>query len=159
AQLAHALSHPVLHKAVAAEGGRKRWAEAGKHAHDHGLGLAILSVAPCGPVPRAGQALGLLVGRPGAAQGGSAPRALDQRRPQIPAASVDQPGAGCFGPGRQSRLHLEEAMTAPRIHVLLPVHNRKVTTEKFVRCLKAQAGADWHLVLIDDGSADGTAEM
>jgi len=50
-------------------------------------------------------------------------------------------------------------MTGPRIHVLLPVHNRKATTEKFVACLKAQAGADWHLVLIDDGSTDGTEEM
>jgi GT2 family glycosyltransferase len=50
-------------------------------------------------------------------------------------------------------------MSAPRIHILLPVHNRKATTEKFVHCLRAQTGADWHLVLIDDGSRDGTADM
>jgi GT2 family glycosyltransferase len=50
-------------------------------------------------------------------------------------------------------------MTGPRVHILLPVHNRKATTEKFMRCLTAQVGADWHLVLIDDGSKDGTSDM
>jgi GT2 family glycosyltransferase len=50
-------------------------------------------------------------------------------------------------------------MTSPRIHVLLPVHNRRATTEKFIRCLKRQTWPAWHLVLIDDGSTDGTEEM
>jgi GT2 family glycosyltransferase len=50
-------------------------------------------------------------------------------------------------------------MIGPRVHILLPVHNRKATTEKFMRCLKAQVGADWHLILIDDGSKDGTSDM
>ena len=50
-------------------------------------------------------------------------------------------------------------MTGRRIHILLPVHNRKATTEKFMHCLKAQVGVDWQLVLIDDGSQDGTADM
>lgn len=47
----------------------------------------------------------------------------------------------------------------PRIHVLLPVHNRKITTERFVRRLLAQTYANWHLLLIDDGSTDGTEAM
>lgn len=47
----------------------------------------------------------------------------------------------------------------PKIHVLLPVHNRKVTTERFVSFLTAQVYSNWHLVLIDDGSRDGTAAM
>ncbi len=48
---------------------------------------------------------------------------------------------------------------APRILVMLPVHNRKATTELFVRCLLAQRYPNWHLLLMDDGSTDGTAEM
>lgn len=47
----------------------------------------------------------------------------------------------------------------PRVLVILPVHNRRATTELFVRCLLAQAYTNWHLLLIDDGSTDGTAEM
>lgn len=45
------------------------------------------------------------------------------------------------------------------IYVLVPVHNRRELTERFVRCLVAQTDQDFHLVLVDDGSADGTAEM
>lgn len=47
----------------------------------------------------------------------------------------------------------------PRIQILLPVHNRRATTERFIRCLTAQTYPHWHLVLIDDGSRDGTVEM
>ena len=42
------------------------------------------------------------------------------------------------------------------VHVLLPVHNRREVTLKFVRCLKAQTYPAIHLILIDDGSTDGT---
>jgi len=45
------------------------------------------------------------------------------------------------------------------IYILLPVHNRCAVTRRFVECLKAQTFQDFHLVLIDDGSNDGTAEM
>jgi GT2 family glycosyltransferase len=43
------------------------------------------------------------------------------------------------------------------IHVLLPVHNRRATSEVFARAL-ARQGVEFHLLLIDDGSTDGTAE-
>ena len=46
-----------------------------------------------------------------------------------------------------------------KIYILLPVHNRKAYTRGFVECLKAQTFTDYHLVLIDDGSTDGTEEM
>lgn len=46
-----------------------------------------------------------------------------------------------------------------RIHVLLPVHNRKEITRRFVECLRAQTYSNFHLILIDDGSTDATAEM
>lgn len=46
-----------------------------------------------------------------------------------------------------------------KIYILLPVHNRKEITRGFVECLKAQTYSNYQLVLIDDGSSDGTAEM
>ena len=49
--------------------------------------------------------------------------------------------------------------SGPRVYVVAPVHNRRETTQKFIQCLLAQAYADWHLLLVDDGSQDGTAEM
>jgi len=45
------------------------------------------------------------------------------------------------------------------IYIILPVHNRKETTEKFIKSLISQVYKDFKLVLIDDGSTDGTAEM
>ncbi|MBF0216057.1 MAG: glycosyltransferase family 2 protein [Candidatus Omnitrophica bacterium] len=45
------------------------------------------------------------------------------------------------------------------IYILLPVHNRKNVTEKFVNSLLAQTYRRFHLVLIDDGSLDGTDRM
>lgn len=46
----------------------------------------------------------------------------------------------------------------PSIYILLPVHNRKEITRRFVMLLKEQTCQDFHLILIDDGSTDGTAE-
>jgi len=46
-----------------------------------------------------------------------------------------------------------------KIYILLPVHNRCEVTQRFVDCLKAQSYQNYHLVLIDDGSTDGTADM
>jgi GT2 family glycosyltransferase len=43
------------------------------------------------------------------------------------------------------------------IHILLPVHNRRTTSEAFARALARQSVA-FRLLLIDDGSTDGTAE-
>jgi GT2 family glycosyltransferase len=45
------------------------------------------------------------------------------------------------------------------IYVIAPVHNRRALTERFVRCLVAQEDTGFQLVLVDDGSSDGTAEM
>ena len=47
----------------------------------------------------------------------------------------------------------------PYIYILLPVHNRRELTRDFIDCLKAQTYQNFHLVLIDDGSTDGTDQM
>ena len=44
-------------------------------------------------------------------------------------------------------------------YILLPVHNRREITQKFIECLKSQTYQNYKLVLIDDGSSDGTAAM
>ena len=46
-----------------------------------------------------------------------------------------------------------------KIYILLPVHNRREITRKFIECLKLQTYQNYHLVLIDDGSTDGTEEI
>lgn len=46
-----------------------------------------------------------------------------------------------------------------RIHIVLPVHNRRRVTAGLVACLARQTDRDFHLLLVDDGSTDGTAAM
>lgn len=45
------------------------------------------------------------------------------------------------------------------VYILLPVHNRRDITETFIQCLLDQTYENYHLILIDDGSTDGTSEM
>lgn len=45
-----------------------------------------------------------------------------------------------------------------KLYILLPVHNRKDISIKFVKMLLNQTYKNYHLVLIDDGSSDGTVE-
>lgn len=45
------------------------------------------------------------------------------------------------------------------MYVVTAVHNRYAITEAFVKCLLKQTVSDITLVLVDDGSTDGTADM
>lgn len=47
----------------------------------------------------------------------------------------------------------------PTVFVLLPVHNRRRVTRKFMDSLEAQTYQPLQLVVMDDGSTDGTAAM
>ncbi len=47
----------------------------------------------------------------------------------------------------------------PVIYILVPVRNRKELTRLFVECLQQQTYTNFQLLLIDDGSSDGTADM
>ena len=46
-----------------------------------------------------------------------------------------------------------------KIYIILPVHNRKEITRCFIECLLSQTYQNYHLILVDDGSIDGTEEM
>jgi GT2 family glycosyltransferase len=45
-----------------------------------------------------------------------------------------------------------------RLFILLPVHNRREITVRLVEALSRQTRRDFQLLLIDDGSSDGTAD-
>ena len=45
------------------------------------------------------------------------------------------------------------------LFILLPVHNRRETTRRFMESLLRQEYRQYHLLLLDDGSTDGTEEM
>lgn len=47
----------------------------------------------------------------------------------------------------------------PTVFILLPVHNRRQITRKFVACLSAQTYQFMRLIVVDDGSTDGTVDM
>ncbi|MBO3460962.1 glycosyltransferase [Aetokthonos hydrillicola Thurmond2011] len=46
-----------------------------------------------------------------------------------------------------------------KVYIILPVHNRRSITESFINLLKIQTYQNYHLILVDDGSTDGTAQM
>lgn len=45
------------------------------------------------------------------------------------------------------------------IYVVIPVFNRKHYTEACLECLAEQRGVELHVLVVDDGSSDGTSEM
>ena len=45
------------------------------------------------------------------------------------------------------------------LYVVLPVHNRVTITQSVIECIAKQTYENYKLILIDDGSTDGTADM
>jgi len=48
---------------------------------------------------------------------------------------------------------------APKVSICIPTYNRKDYLEKTIESVFAQTYKDYEVVLVDDGSTDGTAEM
>jgi GT2 family glycosyltransferase len=44
------------------------------------------------------------------------------------------------------------------LYIILPVHNRRALTMRFAEALARQTDRDFQLLLVDDGSSDGTAD-
>ena len=52
----------------------------------------------------------------------------------------------------------EECTYLQNIHIILPVYNRIELTKKFINCIEKQSYRHYHLILVDDGSKDGTSD-
>ncbi len=50
-------------------------------------------------------------------------------------------------------------MNPPLVSIIIPVHNRKDELRQAIDCVLAQTSADWELVIVDDRSTDGAAEL
>lgn len=47
----------------------------------------------------------------------------------------------------------------PLVAVITPVHNNKEDTQEFLECLKSVTYPNYKVIIVDDGSTDGTEEM
>ncbi|MBM4104452.1 MAG: glycosyltransferase family 2 protein [Planctomycetes bacterium] len=45
------------------------------------------------------------------------------------------------------------------IDVIMPLYNKQATVERAIRSVQSQTLADWRLIVVDDGSTDGGAEI
>jgi N-acetylglucosaminyl-diphospho-decaprenol L-rhamnosyltransferase len=55
--------------------------------------------------------------------------------------------------------HASRKSTSNRIYIVVPVHNRKSLTERFLYCMSKQTFRNFEVTIVDDGSTDGTAEL
>jgi N-acetylglucosaminyl-diphospho-decaprenol L-rhamnosyltransferase len=46
-----------------------------------------------------------------------------------------------------------------KIYVVVPVFNRKLWTKRFLQCMRAQTFRNFDVIVVDDGSTDGTGDL
>lgn len=51
-----------------------------------------------------------------------------------------------------------DAARSPRVSVVLPFHNERETLDVAIESIRGQTFEDWELILVDDGSDDGSTE-
>ncbi len=64
------------------------------------------------------------------------------------------PGAGCFG-----RVSAGPTVSEPRISVVVPAYNHERWVGATLQSILEQTFTDWEVVLVDDGSKDGTRQL
>jgi len=62
---------------------------------------------------------------------------------------------------KQMSSHPSNTRSSRRLHifVVVPVYNRKNLTERFIDCLNEQTFRDFTIIVVDDGSTDGTSTL
>jgi GT2 family glycosyltransferase len=55
--------------------------------------------------------------------------------------------------------HATLARVQPHIYVVLPVYNRRELLERFLTCMREQTCQNFTVIVVDDGSTDGTADL
>src|SRR5947199_10706999 len=60
---------------------------------------------------------------------------------------------------REDATRIETGPRDGKIHIIVPVFNRKSLTERFLHGLRNQTFQHFETVVVDDGSTDGTAAM
>jgi N-acetylglucosaminyl-diphospho-decaprenol L-rhamnosyltransferase len=59
----------------------------------------------------------------------------------------------------ENRVDIHSKATHGKIYVVVPVFNRKSLTECFLCCMRKQSFRNFEIIIVDDGSTDGTAEL
>ena len=54
---------------------------------------------------------------------------------------------------------IDRSLDMCKIHVVVPVFNRKALIPRFLECMRNQTFKNFEVIVVDDGSTDGTAEL